>query len=183
MGNLLSGLIGAFIATFLSIFYHFIFEQKKTRSDIMLDVVEHLDEIYTKLQSIHAEKDTRFKNGDGMLTTEEYNRINVKLRDLIETHKIGAKIEIFYGRGNLVAQFNRLKTFLIEAARSVWAGRESDWKEKNQYIHKLFSEKIDPSRESFESLLIDKCKAVEIIKDFCWPNKLVQGTAHKTRRP
>jgi hypothetical protein len=183
METLLSGLIGAFIATFLSIFYHFIFEQKKTCSEIMLDVVMHLDEIYTKIQTIQVEKDSRFKNREGLLTIEEYNRVNVRLRDLINTHKIAVKIEIMYGRGSLVAQFNRLKAFLMEAAMSVWEGRESDWKDNNRYVNRLFTKKIDPSRKSFESLLIKKCKAVEIVKDFYWPNKLAQGTAHNLRRP
>lgn len=184
MDNLLSGLIGAFIATFLSLIYHFIFEKKKTRSEVMLDVVEYLDEIYTKLQSIYSGKDARLrKNKEDLLTIAEYKKLNVKLRDLINTQKIAVKLEIIYGQGNLVAQFNRLKFFLIEAAESVWKGKEDDWTDKDKYVLRLFCEKIDPARQDFESLLIKKCKAIEIVKDLCLPNKLIQGTAHKSRRP
>lgn len=183
MDNLLSGLIGAFLATFLAIFYQFIFERKKTRSEILLDVVEHLDEIYTNLQSIHVEKDARFKNKEGLLSVEEYNRKNVLLRDLINTHKIAVRLEITYGQGTIVQKFNRLKAFLIEAAMSIWEGRESDWSEKSRYVHKLFSEKIDPARKDFESLLLNKSRSFEILKDLCLPNKLVQGTARNPRRP
>jgi len=183
MEQLLSGFIGALIATCLSIFYHHIFEKKKLRSAVMLDVVEHLDEIYTKLQSVHVEKDTIIKGKERLLSPDEYHSLKVKLRELFNTHKIAAKLEIIYGRGNLVAQFNRLKAFLFEAAISVWEGRESDWTDKNRYVHTLFKEKIDPARKEFESLLINKCKAIEIVKDLYLPSKLVQGTAQKPRRP
>ena len=118
-----------------------------------------------------------------MLSEDDYRIFNSSLRDQLNTNKLSVKLEIIYGRGNLLAQFNRLKAFLFEAAMSVWEGRDSNWDDQNRYIHTLLRKKIDPARVDFESLLIKKTKALEIIKDFCLPNKLVQGKAQTPRYP
>jgi len=165
MEQLLSGFIGALIATIFSIFYHHITERKKLRSDVMLELVGYFDDIYVKLQAIHVDKDAEYTNKKRGLSEEEYRRFSRELKDLLNTQKIGAKLEIVYGEGETVARYNRLKVHLWEATLSVWEGTEANWQDNNRLIHDIFRTKIDPFRKDFKSLLIRGTRAREIIKD------------------
>jgi len=169
MELLLSGLIGALIATLFSIFYHHVNERKKIRSDVMLEVVGYFDDIYVKLQAIHVDKDADYTNKKRGLSDEECWRFSRELKDLLNTQKVGAKLEIIYGQGENVAHFNRLKVFLWEATLSVWEGSTDNWQNQNRLIHTIFREKIDPLRKEFESSLIRGTRSREIIKDMFKP--------------
>lgn len=58
MKLLLSGLIGALIASVLSIIYQYLREIIRRRMDIMLEVVSWSDDIYDRLQAVHSQKDS-----------------------------------------------------------------------------------------------------------------------------
>ena len=165
MGSLLSGFIGALIATVLSVIYLYISEKYRLRSDCMLEVVGYFDEIYTLLQRLHVDKDSHYTGKKRGLTDEEYRISSKTLKDLLFTSRVGVKLAIVYGEGELNGMFNYLKENCLTASRILWNATESDWNEKNKDIQKLFSERIDPVRNSLERKLIEGTKANIIIKD------------------
>jgi hypothetical protein len=179
MDSLLSGFIGALIATVLSVIYMYISEKYRLRSDCMLEVVGYFDDIYTLLQRLHVDKDASYTGKKRGLTDEEYRTSSKTLKDLLITTRVGVKLAIVYGEGDLSGMFNYLQENCLAATIILWGAAESDWTEKNKDIHKLFSERIDPLRKSMERKLIDGTKANIIIKDllllFNTPQSLLWG--------
>jgi hypothetical protein len=166
MGFLLSGFIGALIATLLSVVYLYISEQSRLRSEVALEVISYFDDIYKRLEALHNDKDSIYTGKKRGLTDEEYRIISWTLKDLLVTSKVGAKLEIIYGEGNFTGSFNYLEDSCCEAAKILWSAAKHDWDEKNKQIFILFEKKIDPARKSLERALIDGTRAHRIIKDF-----------------
>jgi mannose/fructose/N-acetylgalactosamine-specific phosphotransferase system component IID len=61
VGILLSGVVGALVATYLSICYQQTAEKIKNRKYVMVAVTEWLDNIYLRLQLLCAEKEQFYK--------------------------------------------------------------------------------------------------------------------------
>lgn len=76
MKELLSGLIGALIATLLNIFYLYLFDQKKLRIDILLDAVAYSDNIYKHLIDLHTDKHAEYTGNKRGLLPDEYRIIS-----------------------------------------------------------------------------------------------------------
>ena len=57
MSELLSGLIGALIATILTVVSLYLAEQAKLRTEMTLEVVGYCDDIYDRLQLMHVHKE------------------------------------------------------------------------------------------------------------------------------
>jgi hypothetical protein len=165
MESLLSGFIGALIATILTVVYMHITEQSRRRSDVMLEVVTFFDEIYTLLQRLHTDKDASFTGKKRGLTDEEYRISSKNLKDILFTSRVGVKLALVYGEGDLNGIFNYLKDKCLTASRILWGADESDWDNKNKEILTLFSEHIDPYRNTLEQKLIDGTKVKSILKD------------------
>ena len=146
MSELLSGFIGALIATLLSILYFFISEQKKLRSDVMLEVVGYCDDIYRRLQDLHVHQ--------GELTS------------LLTSSRTRAKLALVHGEGSTLAAFNDLYAQFLKASSIVRGATRSAWHQEKASLHRLFAEEIDPRRVKLERLLLKKTRAFAIVMGF-----------------
>jgi hypothetical protein len=141
MQFLLSGFIGALIATTLSVVYLYLSEQSRLRFEVTLEVVGYFDDIYTKLQMLYVDKDHVYTGKKKGLTNEEYRVASRTLKDLLFTSKVGVRLALVYGEGDLVGIFNYLKTSCRTASEILWIATEQDWNEKGKQILTLFSER------------------------------------------
>lgn len=163
MTFLLSGLIGALIATILSVIYHYLSEQSRLRSEVALEVIDYFDDIYKRLQMLHVDKNAVYTDSKRGLTDEEYRISSRVLKDLLNTSRVGAKLAIVYGEGNLTGAFNFLQSSCIQAAELLWSAKEENWTEKNKQLSILFQNKIDPVRKVYEHNLIEGTRSHRII--------------------
>ena len=166
MEQLLSGFIGALIATILSVLYLFISDHKRIRTQLSLEVVSHFDEIYRRLQTLHTEKNSEYTGRQKGLVNGEYSTISRRLKDLLNTNQVGVKLAIVYGEGDLTAAYNQLSALCLEATFLIWESNAENWTKKRREILALFKDKIDPLRRSFERTLIQGTRTKQIIKDF-----------------
>lgn len=167
MGFLLSGFIGALIATLISLIYLYISEKSRLRSEVALKVIGHFDEIYKRIEAIHNQKNSIFTGTKRALTNEEYRILSWTLKDLLLISTVSAKLEIIYGEGNnVIGSFNYLEKIFRGLAEILWSAAEDNWDKKNKQIFILFKDKIDPARKNLERTLIDGTRTHKIIKDF-----------------
>ncbi len=166
MESLLSGFVGALIATILSIFYLYLSEQARLRAEVMLEVVGYFDDIYTRLQMLHVDKDSGYTGKKKGLTDQEYRIASRTLKDLLNTSKVGVRLAIIYGEGHFTGTFNFLKSSCLEATEILWSATPQNWDEKNSQIIILFKEKIDPVRKNLERDLINGTRFLPIVKTF-----------------
>ena len=166
MSELLSGFIGAVIATLLSVLYFFISEQKKLRSDVMLEVVGYCDDIYRRLQDLHVHKGTVYTQNSEFLTPEEYRVVSRELISLLTSARTRAKLALVHGEGSTLAAFNGLQAQFQKASSIVRGATRSAWHQENASLHRLFAEEIDPRRAKFERLLLEKTRAFAIVMGF-----------------
>ena len=103
MESLLSGLIGALIATLLSVFYHHNSERKKMRSDVLLEVVAYCDDIYRHLTDMHIHKDLEYTGKKSAFNADEYRHISHELTGLLLSSKPAAKLALAYSEGKIMA--------------------------------------------------------------------------------
>lgn len=162
MENLLSGLFGALIATVLSAVYSYVAEQIRLRTEVTLEVVGYCDDIFNRLQTIHAHKDHVYTNTDSCLEPDIYRANNRELSVLLKSTKTHAKLEIVYGIGESVAALNALSHHFREAASILRSSTENDWPVKGKWVLDLFEGKIDPLRNDLERKLIDGTRATAI---------------------
>lgn len=162
MGLLLSGLIGALIATLLSILYHHISEQKKIRSDALMEIATYCDEIYTHLILIHGHRNLKYFKKETILSNDEYRAINRELSSLLVSSKPGVKLVFAYGEGKIMGLFNKLKKYFNEVSSKLREPTD-DWGKRSKEIFIIFSEKIDPLRKNLERSLLGELRGIEII--------------------
>jgi hypothetical protein len=173
MENLLSGFIGALIATILSVAYLYVAEQIRLRTEVALEVVGYCDDVYNRLQSMHVHKDKVYTKTSTGLEPEVYRAISRELSVLIKSTKTHAKLEIAYGASDSVAALNRLSYYFREASSILWGATENDWSVKGKEILTLFEKVIDPMRTELQHKLIDGTRVRTIAKHFfirCWKN-------------
>jgi hypothetical protein len=163
MGILLSGLIGALIATLLSILYHQISEQKKIRGDALMDIVSYCDDVYTHLNQIHGHKQFKYLKKGTILNNDEYRIINRELTLLLVSSKPGVKLALAYGEGKTMAIFNKLRTYFLKVASKLREPTMDEWDKRSKEIFSIFSSEIDPLRINLERSLLNESKAIEII--------------------
>lgn len=155
MEQLLSGLIGALAATFISVIYLHISEKNKLRGEVFLEVVGYCDDIYHYLQKLHVYKDSEYTTHSVPFSPDDYKLISDKLTVLLLSSKVHAKLTLAYGEGETLLLFNSLrKSFndvsstLRKATRSAWVVKE------NKEIFRLFSEEIEPVRTNLQTSLL-----------------------------
>jgi hypothetical protein len=166
MSELLSGFIGALIATILTVVYLYLAEQAKLRTEIALEVVGFCDDIYDRLQLMHVHKDAVYTHSGPGMPPEDYRAASYELSRLIKATKTHAKLEITYGAGQSMAALNELSHHFREAASLLRGATEADWVQKGTRILELFQTKIDPLRKDLQRKLIDGTRVSGIAKDF-----------------
>lgn len=166
MEVLLSGFVGALIATILSVVYLYVAEQVRLRTEVALEVVGYCDDIYNRLESMHVHKEKVYTKTGAGLEPEVYRAISRELSVLIKSTKTHAKLEIAYGAGDSVAALNGLSHHFLEASSILWGATENDWSVKGKQILNLFEKVIDPMRTELQRKLINGTRVTAIIKHF-----------------
>ncbi len=165
MSELLSGFIGAVIATILSVIYLYFAEQWKLRTEIALEVAAYCDDIYDRLQSMHGHKDTVYKHSGSGMHPDEYRANSHELSRLLKATKTHAKLEITYGASQSVAALNELSHHFREIASLLMGATETDWSQKSQLVFEIFQTRIDPVRKDLQRKLIDGTRVSAIAYD------------------
>lgn len=166
MEEMLSGFIGALIATFLMVVYLYIAEKIRQRIEIALEVVGYCDEIYNRLQYMHVYKEKKYTQNGNEIEPEIYRANSRELASLIKSRKTHAKLEIIYGAGTLITTLNELSQHFWEASGILWGVTENDWNDKGVQVFNLFNNVIDPMRERLQCELIDGTGVMAVIKHF-----------------
>jgi hypothetical protein len=152
--QLLSGLIGALIATILSVVYLHIAENVRLRTDVMLEVLGYTDDIYDRLQRLFVHKDVVYTTGQAGLSPDEYRATSRELATLLKSTKTHAKLAIAYGEGKETGALKELSKRFDEVHGLLMAGTQSTWAGTNSEILDLFKTEIDPLRKKFLRTLI-----------------------------
>lgn len=166
MFELLSGFIGALIATVLSVVYLYIAEQAKIRTEIALDVVAYCDDIYDCLQLLHTHKGIVYTHAGPGIDPDKYRDITHQLSRQIKATTTRAKLEITFGAGPSMALLNKLSSHFREAASVLRNATEAEWTSKNSELLDIFQSKIDPLRADLQRKLINGTRASAIARDF-----------------
>ena|ERR1017187_7388124 len=153
MDNLLSGLIGAVIATVLSIVCLFFSEEIRRRREVYLAVVKYIDDVYIRLQAVFAY--THFKYTSESLpiydieglSESDIHRLRREVTELILSHGIRSQVAIVYGENTLLYELAGLFDTFLEVNRKLGRATRAAWlvKEKKE-VFALFEKKIDPAR-------------------------------------
>lgn len=154
--NLLSGLIGAVIATALSIVYLFFSEEIKRRCEVYLAVVKYIDDIYIKLQAIFAF--THFKytsktlpNYDiSGLSQQDIHKTQREVTELILAHGIRSQVALVYGDSKLLHQLSELFDLFITINQQLSGSTKSAWVIEHKEIFNTFEDKVDPIRNHLQ---------------------------------
>ncbi|MCK9375966.1 MAG: hypothetical protein M0P73_07440 [Syntrophobacterales bacterium] len=162
---LFSGLLGAIIATLLSVLYHHISEQKKVRSDVLMEIVSYFDEIYRHLIDMHSYKDHEYMDKKSALHPDEYRMISRELTKLLISAKPATKLVIAYGEGNLMGTFNELKAIFHEVSSALRNSKRDNWESESERINILFSERIEPLRTTLQRSLLNELSTTMIVKE------------------
>lgn len=153
--QLLSGLIGALAATFISVIYLHISEKNKLRGEVFLEVVGYCDEIYQFLQKLHVYKESEYTTHSIPFSAEDYNLISNKLTVLLLSTKIHAKLTLAYGEGDSLMLLNFLSERFRKISSTLRKSTRSEWVKEGPEIFRIFTEEIDPLRTNLQSSLLN----------------------------
>lgn len=169
MGNLLSGLFGAIIATLLTVLYLYFTEKIRRRYEVYLEVVTYLDEIYIRLQAIFSYTDKMYGGFAELhfdatgLTEEDIHKANLKVIELILSHGIRRKVAAEYGKGQILIDLVELLDLLKRIYNELFIASK-DACIDNVGINDLFRKKVDPLRTRLQDQLMRELSAINIIK-------------------
>jgi len=162
--NLLSGFIGALIATVITIIYLYISEQVRKRSEVVLDVVGHIDEFYHLIQEVVVYKDSLFKQEETM-TVEEHQSMQRRINVLIKSFSIIAKVGLVYGEYSMeLSKFSQLMNVLGKIPTLLRKADKDTWKNDYKKIMVEFENEIDPLKHVVQIDLLRSTNPVQIIK-------------------
>lgn len=162
---LLSGLVGALIATALSVIYQYASEQSKYRGNLAIEVVNWLDKIYIRLQEMMIHKERVYSGKDPSLTQEEYRKLSNEVRTLLLSDKIMTIVALTYGEGDKLQKINALQGELSKVAGILWALNQNNWKESHLEIMNSFNKKIDPIKAMTMKEFLYSAKIKSVIGD------------------
>lgn len=149
MGILLSGLIGALIASLLAIFYQLISLKAKKRFEIMLSVVNYCDELNYNSRNLEQ----LFKRG--LVNSDEYKQLSNKTDLLLTSSKVKALIALTYGENSReLDKFDELHQELFNAALVLFRAKQGKEAETSELIREKFENVIDPLRHILEIELL-----------------------------
>ena len=157
MSNLLSGFLGALIATLLTIFYQIYAQKMRISAEITIKVIEWIENIYFLLQDLQVQAEGVYKYNKEYLSQEDYNAKCRELRNKLLSSKLEVHLSLIYGESSKEVQvFNSLKSKLTEASSILIDAKKNNWTETEQKIMNLFSNDIDPQHHQIKEMLMQK---------------------------
>lgn len=166
MEFLISGLIGALIATLLSILYNFVAEQLRFRRELILEIVSWADDVYGRLQEMHIQKERVYSGKKPGLTDEEYRIMSREAKSLLLSSKIGAMVALVYGEGEEMQKINAFQGELTKVLESLYDAKKETWSNFHEDISKKFSNVIDPLRAAISRRFLEGTSVKSILLDF-----------------
>jgi hypothetical protein len=165
MEQLFSVLIGALIASILSVGYLHVSEKLKIRSEVLLEVVGFCDEIYHHLQNLHVYKNAEYTVRDLDLTIKDYRYLSRGLTVILTSTKVHEKMAIAFGEKEELGLFLELSNQLRQVASILLRATRSAEVNEGQQVNQLFKDKIDPLRHKLIRDLIKGAKVAAILPD------------------
>ena len=160
IGNLISGLIGALIATVLAIAYDFFMQRGRLRAEVSIIILSWVDGIYCQIQDLQEQAEGSYTDGKLLLTQDEYNATCRKLRNQLLSDELEVRLVLIYGKDSEeVRLLNSLQKRLMEVVLILWSAKKETWKEIEQKILNKFSQDIDPLRIKFKEMLLQKASS------------------------
>ena len=169
--NLLSGLLGAVIATVLSVLYLYFAEAIRRRRDVYLAVVKYIDDIYIRLQAIFVF--THFKYTSERLPTydvqgmtdSDVHKVHREVTELILSHGIRSQVAVVYGESPLLHKLAELFEHFLQVNKNLGMATKSAWIVKEQKeIYDLFEKTIDPIRRQLQERYRKETSLIGIIR-------------------
>ena len=153
---LLSGAIGALLATGLTVAFTIWKEQVQLKSDAMLAVVRWADDTYLRVMDLRTSKQAAYVGDKPYLAEQEYAHNSRELRSLLLRASIPAQLGIAYGDGKEVELLNELRSHLLRASQILWKARKDSWSNADAEVQQLFKDEIDPLRTRLERKLLER---------------------------
>ena len=163
MDQLLSGLIGALIATVLSVAYLYFSNKSKIRIEVLLEVVGFCDDIYHNLENLHYFKNAEYTKKNTEFPIEDYRKLSRELTVFLTSTKVHAKMAIAYGERDELALFLKLSNRFRSVASILRQATRSGWVNEGPQIHQMFEKEIDPLRHTLVRALIKGARPKGII--------------------
>ncbi len=152
---LLSGAIGALLATFISVIFQHLSLSVHRRIEVMYSTVKFFDEIYYCIRQIHQNKIAVYDTGKFLMREEDYNILNRRLDELIGSADAHARVALTYGKHSTQQEsFGVLRDKTRDVILVLSKSRKVSWDKSNKTINKMFEDDIDPRRTALEKRLI-----------------------------
>ena len=166
MDNLISGLIGALIATVLSIVYLHISEVIRRRYELAIDIAVYSDEVYNDTQVIHVYKSMLYSDQEiPKESLEPYAAAINRLSVSVTSSDIHMRARIVYGENSdELKTLEGLRSYYKTCSLLLWGSEKENWEDKSKELHELFEKNIDPLRGMLEIRLANSVKTMYIIK-------------------
>lgn len=162
--DLLSGFIGAIIASFLTIVYLYFAAQISRRGDILMEIVAWGDELYDRIGSLHNYKAAVYTGGKVGLTESEYSIISREVKTMLLFMRVQTIVVLAFGEGEELRSINALKGELLKVSEILWAAEKATWKKSEKEILDSFKI-IDPLRGSVQKMFLRKTRINTIVLD------------------
>jgi len=166
IANLVSGLLGALLASLLTVLYLWVAEVRKLRGETFVEVATFLDETWQLVQNIQAFLDLAdhyakngFPDGDTADWVQQQSRRNSetrhKLTQQINSSRINAKLAYVYGEGIELKRFAEVTALLRPIVTQKLSRRKvADWSANSAELHEFFKSQLDPARARLERQLM-----------------------------
>ncbi len=150
------GLLGALLATMISILFQFWFQRIRLKAEVMLAVNSWANEVYQRTIDLAMQKKVIYEGGDPWLSEEDYQECNRELRKKLLFSDVQARVALVYGEGDELGLLQEFKKQLLEASRRIWNARKETWDQVSKDTHEAFQQKVDPLRIKVERMLLSK---------------------------
>lgn len=164
--SLLSGLIGALIATVLAVLYQHLSALAQRRFEVMLLAVDYLDDLYFNSRHIEQYRDKKYKENCEVMSNDEYRALCNKTDSMLTSSRIHARVTMVYGENSgELEKFDMLRTKLTDTTIMLFRACPDTWDEMRASIHKVFEKEIEPLRRTTELELLRGANMWSVFKD------------------
>lgn len=158
----ISALIGGLVASLISIWFQYVSDKIRSRKYIIITVTDWIDNIYTRLQVLSADKESRLMHGQKSMTSQEYRTMNNEMRIFLLSNKIFMEVICEYGEGRIMNQIKSIQDSMLTAASFFWNAQQETWNDSHAQMINLFNTQIDPLREKIMNDFFNSLKEFSI---------------------
>jgi hypothetical protein len=143
LSSLSGGIIGAFIATILTILYQHLMERMRLKADATLFVMQRVDAVLAHFLMIHSDKDVAVKVGK--VTEGEIVEQTIRnLLTMLFSEEARNRIYLVFGEGEILDTYNSLHKLFWKFYQLVFEGTKDSWAEQCPKVSSLMNDEILP---------------------------------------